>query len=188
MDTIGFESIYKLEEPIDSNIDGTIIDIETIGEFNKRYYDSRRCSSLKQVIFGCIDTNQIQIFCANGYQNIDELCSITKDLIGKLKRPFYAFNCSFESSVWFHNIGIEIDFDGELQGFKYESKRNAVALLRIPQYNDPFFDDGYKCLKAWESQKFKHAIAHNRACLLKERDILKYRGCTHTEKCSFVKL
>jgi hypothetical protein len=176
-------SIYKLEEENICNIEGTVIDIETIGTFDSRFKDSRRCHDQKQVILGYINSGKLCIHCANGKQGIAELEEITLDILNGLERPFYAFNCSFEKSVWFHHIGIKIDFDGELQSYKYEKKRDTVAALRIPQYGDPFFDDGLKCIGAWNCGRFEDAIAHNRACLLKERDILIKRSYQPPEVC-----
>ncbi|MFC1981094.1 hypothetical protein ACFLVN_02490 [Chloroflexota bacterium] len=175
------------QEDIFSDIDGTVIDIETIGDFDKRYrHDSRNYRNIKQVIFGCIDTNKLCIYCACGNQGITELQEITKKILGNLKRPFYAFNCVFESSVWFNHIGIRIEFDGELQRFRYENKKEAVASLQIPNYDDPFYDEGVKCIEAWNCGNVKHAVAHNRACLLKERDILIKRGYRIPDKCAFI--
>lgn len=177
MNITRLSAIHKLEEEVISDIDGTVIDIETIGDFDKQYRgDSRYYRNVKQVIFGCVNANGLYIYCASGAQGIDELQEMTKVIMDGLKRPFYAFNCAFESSVWFHHIGIKVDFDGELQKFRYEYKKDAVASLRIPNYDDPFHDEGVKCIEAWNSGNVKHAIAHNRACLLKERDILVKRG------------
>ncbi len=164
-------------QSITSDIKGTVIDIETIGSFDKQYRgDSREYRNQRQVIFGCIGDSQLKIYCANGAHGLQQLQEMTKEILDSLKRPFYAFNCSFESGVWFHQIGIEVDFDGELQGTQHESKKNAVASLRIPNYDDPFHDQGALCMNAWNCGNYEQAIAHNRACLLKERDILIYRG------------
>jgi len=178
--------IIKPEDVI-SDIDGTVIDIETIGDFDKQYRgDSRYYRNVKQVILGCIDANELRIYCANGIQGINELQETTKRILDGLKRPFYAFNCAFETSVWFHQIGIRIDFDGELQRFRFESKKEAVATLQIPNYDDPFYDEGVKCIEAWNCGNYKHVIAHNRACLLKERDILLKRGYRDPDILEFV--
>jgi hypothetical protein len=173
----------------ESNLDfeGTIVDIETIGEFDRSYpYDSRHYRKIKQVIFGYIDKERLHIYCAKSVAGIDKLKSITPDIFAGLKRPFYAFNCNFESGVWFHHIGLQIDFDGELQGVPFESKKSAILQLKIPNYEDPFWDKGLMCIKAWNDQDFDKAIAHNRACLLKERDILLKRGHCEPDKVVFL--
>ena len=180
--------VTKYEETLSSRIDGAVIDIETIGDFDKRYKgDSREYKYLKQVILGYIEGNELRILSAKDEQGIIELAELTKEIMQKLKRPYYAFNCAFESCVWFHQIGLKIDFDGELQGRRFERKRDAVACLGISNYDDPFCDDGFKCIKAWSCGNIPHAIAHNRSCLLKERDILLKRGSTSPDILEFIK-
>lgn len=188
MNNISSYSINRHEEAINSNIVGTVIDIETIGDFDRQYRgDSRYYKNVKQVILGYINANKLCIYCADGTQGISELQEVTKEILESLERPFYAFNCGFESSVWFNQIGIKIDFTGELQGFRFEYKKDAVATLKIPNYDDPFFDEGVKCIEAWNDGYYEQAIAHNRACLLKERDILIKRGYRDPEYIEFIK-
>jgi hypothetical protein len=169
--------IIEHSEEILSNFEGTIIDIETIGKFNKSVSsnDSRRYMYIKQVIFGYIQKDHIHIHCAEGENAIEKLRHNTIEILNNIENPIYAFNCDFERGVWFHHLGVEIEFNGELKEEKYEKKANAVKILKIPNYDDPFCDRGDLCLIAWEKGDYKNAIAHNRACLLKERDILLKR-------------
>jgi hypothetical protein len=179
--------IHEHIEEIQSDFEGTILDIETIGDFDRVYaYDSRHYRNLKQVIFGYINKAKLHIYCARSPEGVEKLKLMTPAIFAGLPRPYYAFNCNFESGVWFHQAGIQIDFDGELQGEPFESKKNAILRLRISNYNDPFYDQGFKCIKAWHDRDFDKAIAHNRACLLKERDILLKRGHTEPDKVHFV--
>jgi len=181
--------IIEHRENTSSNFEGTIIDIETIGEFDERYRytnDSREYQYMQQTIFGFINKHCLNIFCAKGRKAISDLGTETLKLIDSLQRPFYAFNCNFERGVWFHRLGKEIDFDGELQE-GHESKARAVGDLAIPNYDDPFYDKGILCIEVWEGGKFDRAIAHNRACLLKERDILIKRGFRKPEELRFIK-
>lgn len=171
--------LKQYEEDNKSNFEGTIIDIETIGQFNKQYStnnDSRLYQYMKQVIFGYINSSNLNIICAEGEESIQELNLKSIELLNTLEKPFYAFNSNFEQGVWFHQLGIRISIDGELNIERYESKRKAVMSLSIPQYGDPYHDDGLKCMYAWLKKQYDNAIAHNRACLLKERDILLKRG------------
>jgi hypothetical protein len=180
--------IKELHEVVESGFSGTIFDIETIGDFNVNYkYDSRRYKDIKQVIMGYIKNDHLHIYCAQNGEDIEKLRLITPGLIEKLERPFFAFNCEFESCVWYHHIGLQIEFDGELQNFKFERKKDTVKQFNISNYDDPFFDLGYMCMNAWNAKDFDKAIAHNRACLLKERDILVKRGHTQPGKIKFVK-
>ena len=182
--------IIEHKENIRSNFEGTIVDIETIGEFDERYRytnDSREYQYMQQVIFGFINKQGLNIFCAKGTEIINELNQKTEELIDLLQRPFYAFNCNFERGVWFHQLGKRIDFDGELQRYRGESKGNARTELDIPNYGDPFNDVGKLCMQAWLRGEFDRSIAHNRACLLKERDILIKRGFRKPDELKFVK-
>ena len=178
--------IIDYKEDISSSFEGTIIDIETIGPFLNQYPDSRRYKDIQLVIFGFINRYALHIFCARGIEAINELRERTGMIIDSLDRPFYAFNSDFERGVLFYELGKEIDFDGELQEGR-ESKANACNYLGISNYNDPFYDKGYLCMKAWEDGEFDKAIAHNRACLLKERDILIKRGFRKPDELKFIK-
>jgi|TARA_B100001971_G_C18250834_1_gene578067 hypothetical protein len=171
--------IKEYEEKTSSNFEGTIIDTETIGEFNGLYRktnDSRRYEHIKQVIFGFISKQGLHIFYVKERKEIPELSKKITGFINQLERPFYAFNTDFESGVWFHQLNHKVIFDGELNREKYEPKAEAIRNLGISNYDDPFYDNGLLCMKAWENRQFDKAIAHNRACLLKERDILLQRG------------
>jgi hypothetical protein len=180
--------IQEYNEEAKSDFEGTILDIETIGEFDPSFqYDSRHYRKIKQVVLGYIDKSQLHIYCAKSLEGIEKLSLMTPQIFTGLKRPYYAFNCNFESGVWFHHTGMEINFDGELQGEPFESKKNAILRLKISNYNDPFYDKGLMCIKAWHNSSFDQVIAHNRACLLKERDILLKRGFCEPDKVYFVK-
>jgi hypothetical protein len=180
--------IFEHIEENGIEFEGTIIDIESIGEFNQQFkYDSRNYMNIKQVILGYITKKKLHIYCATCPQEIDELKQITPQIFKELSKPYFAFNCNFESGVLFHHAGLQIEFDGELQGVAFERKKDAILQLRIPNYDDPFFDVGFMCIKAWNTRDFKKAVAHNRACLLKERDILVKRGHKEPDKVRFVK-
>ncbi len=179
--------IIEHKEDISSNFEGTIIDIETVGEFLNQYLDSRRYKDIQLVIFGFINSYGLHIFYGKGIEAISELKEKTRDILDSLQRPFYSFNTEFERGVLFHELGKEIDFDGELQKEKYEPKVNAVRDWNISNYDDPFYDNGFLCMQAWKDGDFDEAIAHNRACLLKERDILIKRGFRKPDELKFIK-
>jgi hypothetical protein len=171
--------IQEHREDVSSNFKGTIIDIETIGDFNGRYRntgDWREYEGIQQVIFGLINGKYLQILYVTKKEEIDELNKRIDAIIDKLEKPFYAFNTSFEVNVLTCQLGREISFECELQREKFESKANAVRALGIPTHGDPFNDKGILCMYAWQNGEFDKAIAHNRACLMKERDILLRRG------------
>ena len=179
--------IAEYDERISSSFEGTIIDIETIGEFSRFYkYDSRQYKDMIQVIFGYMNQEHLHIYCAKDGRGIKELKEMTPKTVETLVRPLYAFNCEFESGVWFHHVGLELRFDGELNKEKYEKKKDTVRLLGIPNYDDPFFDNGFMCIEAWNNGEFSKVIAHNRSCLLKERDILLKRGYRESGELEFI--
>jgi hypothetical protein len=171
-------------EKVSSDFKGTIIDIESVGEFNRSFIDSREYQDLTPVIFGHLSENQMSIYCAKSPDSVLRLKNLIKDIAPKLKKPLYAFNCNFEQGVLFHSCGLQVTFDGELNEQKREGKYYAVKTLGIPNYDDPFNDSGYKCMLSWKEECVsdiergvdRPSIRHNRSCLLKERDILLKRG------------
>ena len=169
-----------------SKLKGTVIDIETIGDFCG-HQDSRHYQDIRPVIFGYIDGNGLQIFCAKCNNSIGKLKATIAEIVPHLEKPLYAFNCCFEQGVLFHSCGIVLNFDGELTKKKFERKRDAVASLGIERYDDPFDDTGFECKLAWEKGNTKLSISHNRSCLLKERDILLKRGYRTPEHLDLVK-
>lgn len=180
--------IIEFKENLNSDFDGTIIDIETFGDFDRTFKnDSRQYHDITQVIFGYLNNRNLHIFCAENIEAIKELKEMINETIRDLKRPYYAFNCEFESCVWFNQLGNEIIFDGELCKYKFEPKALAVKELQISNYDDPFYDNGKLCIKAWHEGDLKKAIAHNRSCLLKERDILLKRGYREPQRITFIK-
>ncbi len=161
--------------------EGTIIDLETIGSFCRGYYDSRCYQKIIPTIFGYINKDSLNIFCAKTKESLDILKEKIAEIVPQLEAPFYAYNCSFERGVLFHYCGLDLNFDGDLMkkkvpGIKWERKEEAVVNLKIPKHGDPFHGDGYKCMLAWQNGDLDSAIKHNRSCLLKERDILLRRG------------
>ena len=180
--------MIKHTEKVKSSFKGTIIDIETIGNFRNDFSDSRRYQEIVPVIFGFIRNEELTIFCAKGKDSIEQLKIIIKEIIQNLDPPFYAFNSVFEKGTLYHHLGNKIEFKRELNKDKYESKLSAVRSLGISNYDDPFNDNGKLCMNAWLNGKLKEAISHNRACLLKEREILLKRGFREPDKLEFAKL
>jgi len=129
----------EYEEKLASDIQGTIIDIESAGNFSNTYNDSRRYENIISVIFGYIDRERLHVYCATSADEIPELKALIRQLMKELKNPFHAFNVEFETCVFYHHIGIEELFERELNIEKYEKKSKAVRILNIPNYSDPFF-------------------------------------------------
>ena len=174
-------------EAAKSKFKGTVIDIETIGHFCEGYQDSRHYQNITPVIFGYVDENGLEICCTKSDKSIEKLKTTIAQVLPDLRKPLYAFNCNFERGVLFHSCGIVINFDGELNKEKFESKKGAVASLGIEDYDDPFDDTGFRCKLAWEKGDTTLSIRHNRSCLLKERDILLTIGHRPPENLILVK-
>jgi len=169
-------TISNVCESAPTNFNGTIIDLETIGSFDRRYSDSRAYADHKTVIFGAISCGILSQHYIRSSETIPNLTKEIEKILGALQRPFHSFNTHFEIGVLSHTLGRRITFEKELNRTKYEKKQHVVIALGIPEYNDPFFGDGLKCMEAWKTGAVEKALAHNRACLLKERDILEKRG------------
>lgn len=173
-------------ENLHSNMEGTIIDIETIGEFRDEYTDSRKYRDIIPVIFGFINSDGLEIHCAKTKETISVLNAKIGKLLTTLETPFYAFNTHFEAGTLFHRLGRTVAFSRELNKERYEAKRSAIRDEGIQNYDDPFNDDGMACKRAWLEGKIDLAVLHNRSCLLKERDLLLKRGFREPEELELV--
>lgn len=173
------------QEKMKSDFEGTIIDLETTGDF-QNFDDSRQYAKHQPTAFGFINSKGLEIFCAKNDASIKKLNIKMLEIIPKLERPFYAYNSIFEMGVLFHSLNKKILFDRELNQFRREKKTYLIQNLGIPSYEDPF-SDGFQCLGAWKKGEIEKIIAHNRADLLQERDILKLRGFRKPDEIKFVK-
>lgn len=176
--------IFK--ENLQSDIQGTIIDLETTGQFDNRFNDSRHYANIRPTLFGFITTRGLEIHCAKSEDSLENIKKKILHLLEKLERPYYSFNALFEMGVLFHSLNKRVVFERELNKERYEAKKFVVKTLQIPNYDDPFHDDGKLCLDAWKKGDIEKIIAHNRADLLKERDILRKRGFRVPDTFDFV--
>ena len=60
----------------------------------------------------------------------------SSQIVQSIDRPFFGYNCCFETGVLFHSCGLEVEFDGDLMkektaGIKWEKKQEAIAELNI---------------------------------------------------------
>jgi len=177
--------LKRYHERVTSYFRGTIIDIESCGNFCRQFADSREYKDIIPTIFGRINCYELTILCALGKAALAELKLEMGKLVPALERPLFAFHCDFEQGVIYHSCSIKMIFDGDLNKEEFESKRQAVKTLRIPNYDDPFNDDGAKCMDSWLTGDYEGSIMHNRSCLLKERDILITRSHRKPEELKF---
>jgi len=166
------------EEVIKSDFEGTIIDVESIGYFEWNKYPDFDTRQYRQTptILGFITRDGLKIHYVEKKQEIKSLIGIIPEILSDLQRPFIAFNTCFETSVFYNNCDVKILFDHEINEDQYEGKITAVRKLGLSNYEDPFYDVGRLCMEEWRRGEITKCLTHNRACLLKERDILRIRG------------
>lgn len=174
----------KYEEEINTGFEGTVIDIETIGDFGKApWVESNKADHLarfqqmKITTVGVLNDNTLQVFIAKNIESLDNFQQKAVEVMREARTPTYAFNKSFEEGCFYWNSNREIlDIDFELQASSREKKIDAVKDVGIANYDDPYFDVGKMCVDAFQRGELDEIIQHNRACLLKESQILLKRG------------
>ena len=153
--------------------DGTIIDFETIGTFDRRYRDHRTLFDIYPVTCGTLHDEGLVIYYIDQEEEIAELLRLIDAKLGQLPEPFWAFNKAFEQGIIFNHLKKHVKI-WELNAWKYEKKEKAVRALGIPNFDDPFHGDGRKVVEAWPT-RVADCVKHNRACLLKEKSLWKCR-------------
>lgn len=173
-------------EPVKSDFEGTIIDLETLGEFNKGYRDSRMYKAQKITVFGYITNEEMGLIYSEADPAAPELIDKIKNVVKELPKPFCAFNSPFERSVLYHHTSEILPFEKELNSKMYEKMDNVVKELGIENYDDPLNGDNFACIAAWRNKEYSKVVGHNRADLMKERDILVKRGSRKVDDLQFV--
>lgn len=175
----------KKVEHADTNFEGAVIDIETIGQFYGQRRNTpplgsdyiSRYKLMKITTVGILSDDTLTIYIANDVDCLDAFQKKAMEIMRRLDRPCYAFNKTFEEGCYFWNSGRKfLEYEYELQQFPLERKENAVMQLGIDGYGDPFHGDGSMCKSTFLKGNLKSIINHNRACLLKESKILEKRG------------
>ncbi len=176
--------LRSIEEKNESNFKGSIIHIDTTGNLRTEFQDSRQYSEVKPFVIGTIDKSKLKIEYAEDRASMAQLRSRITDLLKELEKPLYAFNAPFVQAVLFHFAEEKIEIEGELNRKTFETRLFAINALNIPQYDDPFNDQDKMCSIIWLTVSGEHqkCIAHVKACLLKERDILIKRGFRKAEE------
>lgn len=153
---------------------GTILDIETVGEFEQRFpsWDERYYTNLQPTILGYLTDDVLVQHCAEGFDEIGKLIEEMLDTIPKLESPVFALNSRFERHILKKSCNLEpliVDVRGIVPGSKWKLREK----LGIPTYDDPFNGVGRKCAIEWLNGEYEKCMKHNRACLQIERDILE---------------
>ena len=169
--------VELFKESVDSDFEGTIVDIETIGEFDESYPgDSRRYRNITPVLLGSLTRSQLKIHFIREQEDILGFKKYLTDYMAELERPLYAFNCRFETGVLYHFCNLHVNFERELNARRGEAKWYVVKNLGLDKYNDPFDGSGLACKNSWLRGEVEKCVRHNRSCLLTERDLLLERG------------
>jgi len=180
-----------LERSPAHELEGTIIDAETIGEFSD-CVGLEQYKEIRPVTIGFLDHNKIEILYVTDQTDraFQLLRSKLQSKLCDVDHPFYAFNAEFEMGVLYWFLGKMVMFDRDLMlqvtthdgRTVRESKRYLVNDLHIPNFGDPFWDRGHEVPRAWKAFRktgnwrfLSEIVRHNRACLLKEFAILKRR-------------
>jgi len=168
--------VREHREPSSMRIKGTIIDLESTGEFDREYpsWDPRQYANISPTIFGYITGETLIQHCAEGEEEIQDIVEIMKDALPGLEEPFYALNCNFEKHVITNTCGQIHPFLDVRENKYYGSKWAIREQLGIPTYDDPFHGDGLRCMHEWHQGNYDDCLRHNRACLLIERDIQEH--------------
>ena len=168
--------VREHREPISMRIKGTIIDLETTGEFDRAYppWDPRQYANISPTIFGYMTGETLVQHCAEGEEQIQDIVDIMKDALPRLEQPFYALNCNFERCVIINTCRQDHPFRDVRENKYYGSKWAIRQRLGIPTYGDPFHGDGLRCMHEWHRGNYDDCLRHNRACLLIERDIQEH--------------
>lgn len=154
--------------------EGTIIDGEKIGWSDNRFKDSRRYRNMTPAIFVYINRDVLKIICGENKSSIEWEKREVSRLLSEREKQFMPLMRYFGNRfIPFFGTAINLR---ENNKERYENKEKVVKLLGIYQYYDPFNGSRKLCIQAWLRGDLQRVMAHNRACLLKERDILLKRG------------
>jgi len=172
--------------------EGAVIDLETDERnFSDELQGADRYKNHCAVCCGILDKNKVEIIAKTCNASNELFVQAVDEKVRGTNHPYYAFNVGCDMALLTKLLGREIQFDRELQN-EYESKREVVQNLRIPNFDDPFNGLGYLAAKEWtkhletrETDRVKRVIAHNLACVLKEYNILIRRGYRRIEPSSY---
>ena len=182
--------MYNIKESsffVEGNpLDGTIIDLETIGPIRNEFRDTRRYEKVKPYLFGYLNGNTIVQKYVEKPDHTPQLIHWIKEAIfsNLFQEPLYAFFTEFETGVIYCATGIKVNFDRELK-MGSGGKESIVKRFGIRAYDDPFPGAGIKCIEEFKRGNIENCLKHNKACLLKERDILFKRGFVDPNEIEF---
>ena len=166
-------------------LEGTIIDLETVGPIHDRFKGTQRYEEVKPYLFGYLTGNMIVQKYVEKSDHIPALLEFIKETnFADFPKPLYAFFVEFETGVIYCSAGKRLLFDRELKKGK-GSKEELVKKFGIRNYDDPFPGQGIRLIQEFENGNIVDSLRHNKACLSKERDILYRRGYVDPPKIDF---
>lgn len=191
--TSPLSSILKKYEVNHKGFVGAVIDLETDGQpFTDNCHGAGRCKLQSAVSCAILNENSIDVV-AKTWESPD--LAFTKEVekgLAQTKHPYYAFNAGFDIAILSKLLSKEAQFDRELQQFEFQSKGSYRKSLGIPNFDDPFHDNGRLAgvewknhLKTRERECITKIMTHNLACVLKEYCILVRGGYRVIDPNSF---
>ena len=172
--------MYDIKENIchveGETLEGTIIDLETVGPIHNGLKGTKRYEEVRPYLLGYLTGNMIVQKYVEKSDHIPALLEFIRETnFVDFQKPLYAFFVEFETGVIYCSTGRKMLFDRELKKGK-GSKEELVKKFGISNYDDPFPGQGIRLIQEFENGNIVGSLRHNRACLLKERDILYRRG------------
>jgi len=191
--TSSLSSILTKYEVNHKGFIGAVIDLETDGQpFSDNCPGAGRCKLQCAVSCAILNEDSVEVI-AKTWESPDWV--FTKEVekcLAQTKHPYYAFNSGFDVAILSKLLGKEVPFDRELQQYNFQSKRRCRQDLGIPNFDDPFHDNGRlaglewkKHLKTRDKECVKKIMAHNLTCVLKEYCILVRGGYRVIDQSSF---
>lgn len=162
---------------IGAPIEGTIVDLETIGPIHDERSGTEKYEQVRPYLLGTLTAkgiSQIYATSTNAFPSLFEFMA-TQWIPNFLSNPLYAYNTGFEYGVIWSSTRVFVEGFREI---KVDSlgKEAAVKKYKLDAYDDPFPGAGIRCMEEFQRGNIEPCLAHNRACLLKERDLLLLRG------------
>jgi hypothetical protein len=162
---------------------GTVIDLETDGQPFLNKLGAGRYKQQCATSCAILDKNNIEVIAKTCDTPEGTFAKEVDKRLGDTNHPYYAFNSGFDMAILSKLLGRAILFDRELQQYPFQSKGDYRKKLGIPNFDDPFHDDGKLAGKEWNKHLktrkkdcVKKIMAHNLACVLKEYCILVRGG------------
>ena len=172
---------------------GAVIDLETDGQpFSDECYGAGRCKLQCGVSCAILNEDYVEVIAKTCETPDGVFAKEVEKSLANTKHPYYAFNAGFDMAILSKLLGKEVLFNRELQQFERQRKGSCRQSLGIPNFDDPFHDNGRlaglewkKHLKTREREYVKKIMAHNLTCVLKEYCILVRGGYRVIDQSSF---